>query len=289
VLIDYIDWTPFFITWDLVGKYPQILSDTVIGETATQVFNDAQKLLKKIIHEKLFTASAVIGLWPANSSGDDLELYDHDQHEHVLATLHHIRQQQEKQDNQPYYCLSDFVAPKTTGLKDFVGGFAVTIHGADELADTFVTEQHDDYHSIMTKALADRLAEAFAEHLHQRVRKEFWGYASDEQLDNNALIKEQYQGIRPAPGYPACPDHTEKATLFQLLEAEQRIGLSLTEHYAMHPAAAVSGWYFSHPESCYFGTGKIGKDQVESLAERKAMPVAELERWLSPVLGYDPE
>jgi 5-methyltetrahydrofolate--homocysteine methyltransferase len=288
-LVDFIDWTPFFITWDLAGKYPQILQDEVIGETATQVFNDAQKLLKKIIHEKLFTASAVIGLWAANSIGDDIELYDDEKRETVLATLHHLRQQQEKPDGQPYYCLSDFVAPKTTGLKDFVGGFAVTTGlGADKLADEFAA-QNDDYHSIMTKALADRLAEAFAEHLHQRVRKEFWGYAVDEALDNNALIKEQYQGIRPAPGYPACPDHTEKATLFRLLDAEKRIGLSLTEHYAMSPAAAVSGWYFSHPESKYFGIGKVGKDQVESLAERKAMKVSELERWLSPVLGYDPE
>jgi 5-methyltetrahydrofolate--homocysteine methyltransferase len=287
-LVDYIDWTPFFITWDLAGKYPQILSDKVVGETATQVFNDAQKLLKKIIHEKLFTASAVIGLWPANSIGDDIEIYSEDKRENVLATLHHIRQQQEKPDGQAYYCLSDFVAPKSTGLHDFVGGFAVTIQGADEMADAFVAKQHDDYHSIMTKALADRLAEAFAEHLHQRVRKEFWGYVSDEKLDNNALIKEQYQGIRPAPGYPACPDHTEKSTLFKLLDAEQRIGLSLTEHYAMSPAAAVSGWYFSHPESKYFGVGKIDKDQVLSLAERKGMSLTELERWLSPALGYEP-
>ena len=287
-LVDTIDWTPFFITWDLVGKYPKILSDETVGEAATNLFNDAQAMLKKIIDEKLLKARAVIGFWPAQTeNGDDITVLD-EARETKLASLHHIRQQTQKPGAAPVHqSLADFIAPAQSGVQDYIGGFAVTAGiGADELAKQY-EDAHDDYNSIMVKALADRLAESFAEHMHQRVRKEFWGYAADEQLDNESLIKEQYQGIRPAPGYPACPDHTEKATLFKLLDATDAIGVKLTEHFAMTPTAAVSGWYFSHPESKYFNTGKIQKDQVESLAVRKGMSVTELERWLQPVLGYD--
>jgi 5-methyltetrahydrofolate--homocysteine methyltransferase len=286
-LVDYIDWTPFFITWDLAGKYPRILNDEVVGEAATSLFNDAQAMLKKLIDEKLLKASAVLGFWPANQvNADDIAVFDDNNQQ--LATLHHIRQQTQKPGNvKPNYSLADFVAPKDSGKTDYVGGFVVTAGiGAEELAKQY-EEAGDDYNSIMVKALADRLAEAFAEHMHERVRKEFWGYNKDESLDNEALIKEKYSGIRPAPGYPACPDHTEKETLFKLLDATTATGVTLTEHYAMLPAAAVSGWYFSHPESTYFATGKIQKDQVESLAERKGMDIPTLERWLQPVLGYD--
>ncbi len=288
-LLDTIDWTPFFISWDLVGKYPKILDDKVVGEAARNLFDDAQAMLKRIVDEKLLKARAVIGFWPANQiNHDDIALFSDESRTDVLATQHHIRQQVQKPGNtKPNTSLADFVAPVDTKLADYVGGFAVTAGiGADELAKSFEA-QHDDYNSIMVKALADRLAEALAEHMHKRVRKEFWGYATDENLDNDSLIKEKYQGIRPAPGYPACPDHTEKGILFELLNAEKNIGLSLTEHYAMMPAAAVSGWYFSHPDSDYFATGKIQKDQVESLAARKGMGLSELERWLQPVLGYD--
>src|SRR5690606_7830419 len=233
--------------------------------------------------------SGVIGFWPANTiNADDIAVYDADGKQ--ISTLHHIRQQHLKQgsETKPHYSLADFVAPKVSGLQDYIGGFAVTAGiGAEELAKEY-QNKGDDYNSIMVKALADRLAEAFAEHLHQRVRKEFWGYDRNENLDNDLLIKEQYRGIRPAPGYPACPDHTEKATLFNLLDAEKNTRITLTEHFAMLPTAAVSGWYFSHPESTYFNTDKIEKDQVESLAERKGVSVEEIERWLSPVLAYDP-
>ncbi|GAA5316664.1 MAG: methionine synthase [Candidatus Pelagadaptatus aseana] len=286
-LIDYIDWTPFFITWDLVGKYPKILNDDTVGEAATSLFNDAQSMLQEIVADKLLQAKATIGFWPANrTNGDDIAIYGDDDRQNEIATLHHIRQQTQKPGAVPVnMSLADFVAP--AGLaSDYQGGFAVTITGAEELAKRY-DEAHDDYNSIMVKALADRLAEAFAEHMHERVRKEYWGYAADESFDNEALIKEQYSGIRPAPGYPACPDHTEKATLFKLLNAQQSIGIELTEHFAMMPAASVSGWYYSHPESKYFNTGKIQKDQVESLAQRKGMELAEIERWLQPVLGYD--
>ncbi|NHN39322.1 methionine synthase [Pseudomaricurvus alcaniphilus] len=288
-LVANIDWTPFFITWDLVGKYPKIFDDAVVGEAARNLFADAQAMLKKIIDEGLLKARAVIGFWPANTiEHDDIALYDSDDRDQVSARLHHIRQQTKKPGNtKPNTSLADFVAPLESGKADYVGGFVVTAGiGAEELARRY-EEANDDYNSIMVKALADRLAEAFAEHMHERVRKEFWGYADDENLSNEALIKEQYQGIRPAPGYPACPDHTEKGTLFELLHATDEIDVTLTEHYAMTPAASVSGWYFSHPESHYFPTGKIQKDQVESLAARKKMPVASLERWLQPVLDYD--
>ncbi|MCA9007412.1 MAG: B12-binding domain-containing protein, partial [Planctomycetaceae bacterium] len=286
-LVEYIDWTPFFISWNLVGKYPRILEDELVGEAARDLFENGQALLKKIIDEKLLKARAVIGFWPANRvQGDDIEVYADENRSEVIADLHHIRQQVRKrgQEEQPLMSLADFIAPKESGLQDYIGGFVVTSGiGAEELAKSYEAK-HDDYNSIMVKALADRLAEAFAEHLHARVRKEFWGYAADETLNNESLIKEEYRGIRPAPGYPACPDHTEKATLFQMLNAEAEIGVSLTEHFAMYPTAAVSGWYFSAPESRYFHTGKIDRDQLESLAERKKMSLEDMERWLRPVL-----
>ena len=284
-LVPYIDWTPFFITWDLVGKYPKILNDEVVGEAAQNLFDDAQKLLKDIIDNKRLTARAVFGLWPANTvNHDDIEVYAEDGS--TSATLHHIRQQIQKPGaSEELASLADFVAPKEFGTTDYIGAFAVTTGiGADELADQYEAK-HDDYNSIMVKALADRLAEAFAEHLHERVRREYWGYAADEALDNEALIKEKYRGIRPAPGYPACPDHTEKGTLFKLLDVENNIGLELTDSYAMSPAAAVSGWYFGHPDAKYFNTGKIDADQVESLAQRKGLALADMERWLTPVLN----
>lgn len=284
-LINTIDWTPFFISWDLAGKYPKILDDNVVGEAARTLFADAQTMLKKLVDEKLLTARAVIGFWPANQvNSDDIEVLTGDDQ---ATTLHHIRQQTAKPNRKPNFSLADFIAPKSTGLEDYIGGFVVTAGiGAEELAKQY-EEAGDDYSAIMVKALADRLAESFAEHMHLRVRKEFWGYANDEALSNEELIKERYHGIRPAPGYPACPDHTEKETLFRLLSAEQNIGVELTEHFAMTPAAAVSGFYYSHPESSYFATGKISKDQVDSLAERKGMTEKEMERWLSPVLDYD--
>ena len=284
-LVPYIDWTPFFITWDLVGKYPKILNDEVVGEAAQNLFDDAQKLLKDIIDNKRLTARAVFGLWPANTvNHDDIEVYGADGS--TSATLHHIRQQIQKPGaSEELASLADFVAPKEFGTTDYIGAFAVTTGiGADELADQYEAK-HDDYNAIMVKALADRLAEAFAEHLHERVRREYWGYAADEVLDNEALIKEKYRGIRPAPGYPACPDHTEKGTLFKLLDVENNIGLELTDSYAMSPAAAVSGWYFGHPDAKYFNTGKIDADQVESLAQRKGLALADMERWLTPVLN----
>jgi len=284
-LVPYIDWTPFFITWDLVGKYPKILNDEVVGEAAQNLFDDAQKLLKDIIDNKRLTARAVFGLWPANTvNHDDIEVYAEDGS--TAATLHQIRQQIQKPGaSEELASLADFVAPKEFGTSDYIGAFAVTTGiGADKLADAYEAK-HDDYNSIMVKALADRLAEAFAEHLHHRVRREYWGYAADEALDNEALIKEKYRGIRPAPGYPACPDHTEKGTLFKLLDVEDNIGLELTDSYAMSPAAAVSGWYFGHPDARYFNTGKIDKDQVESLAQRKGFSLPDMERWLTPILN----
>ena len=287
-LIETIDWTPFFISWNLAGKYPRILEDEKVGEAATSLFNDAQKMLRQLIDKQLIQAKAVIGFWPAAQvNHDDIELYTDDNRSTVLNTLHHIRQQTQKPNGKPNHSLADFIAPKEKASNDYIGGFVVTAGlGVEALAKDYEAKG-DDYNAIMVKALADRLAESFAEHMHLRVRKEFWSYAEDESLSNEDLIKERYHGIRPAPGYPACPDHTEKATLFKLLNAEENIGVTLTEHFAMMPAAAVSGFYFSHPDSQYFATGKIGKDQVESLAERKAMPLKELERWLSPVLDYD--
>ncbi|WP_431475054.1 methionine synthase [Marinobacter sp. KM021] len=287
-LVDHIDWTPFFISWDIAGKYPAIFDDPKRGEAARTLFDDAQKLLKKMIEDKRITARGVIGFWPANRRGDDIVVYTDESRTEELTTLHHLRQQDEKAPGKPMMALSDFVAPEDSHVGDYVGGFAVTTGiGVDELTKEF-KDAHDDYSAIMVQALADRLAEAFAERMHERVRKEFWGYATDEQLANDDLIKERYQGIRPAPGYPACPDHTEKATLFKLLDATANTSLQLTEHFAMYPTAAVSGWYFAHPESKYFAVGKIGVDQVEDYAERKGLSKAEAERWLMPSLAYDP-
>ncbi|MFN2361330.1 MAG: methionine synthase [Marinobacter sp.] len=287
-LLDYVDWTPFFISWDMSGKYPAIFDDPKRGEAAKTLFDDAQKILRQMIDEKRVSAKAAIGFWPANRRGDDIVLYTDESRKTELTTLHHLRQQDDKAPGKPMMALSDFVAPEGDGPCDYVGGFAVTTGiGAEEYSLEF-KNHNDDYNAIMVKALADRLAEAFAEHLHERVRKEFWGYAEDETLKNEDLIRERYQGIRPAPGYPACPDHTEKATLFDLLDAPENAGLELTEHFAMFPTAAVSGWYFSHPESKYFAVGKIGADQVEDYAERKGISKAEAERWLAPSLAYDP-
>ncbi len=281
-LAQYIDWTPFFQTWELAGKFPQILQDEVVGVEATKLFNDAQELLKKIIAEKMLTANAVFGFFPANSIGDDIEVHSNQS----SVWLHHLRQQNKKAQGQPNFSLADFIAPKQSGKQDYIGAFAVSAgFGIDEHVKRF-EQDHDDYNSIMLKALADRLAEAFAERLHERVRKEFWGYVKTENLNNEDLIAEKYQGIRPAPGYPACPDHTEKKTLWQLLDVEKNTGIILTESLAMMPAASVSGFYFAHPDSRYFGVGKINKDQVEDYAKRKGISIEEVERWLSPVLGY---
>ncbi len=285
-LAEYIDWTPFFIAWDLAGKYPRILQDDVVGEAATSLFNDAQALLEKIIREKRLTARALFGFWPANQvDGDDIQLRD--EQGTPLARLHHLRQQNIKPDGKPNLSLADFVAPENSGKTDYVGGFITTAGiGAEEMAREYEAKG-DDYNAIMVKALADRLAEACAEWLHEQVRKTYWGYADDEKLANDDLIREKYRGIRPAPGYPACPDHTEKATLFSLLDPQQQCGVSLTEHFAMYPAASVSGWYFSHPQSQYFAVGKIGRDQVERYSQRKQQELDGVERWLAPNLNYD--
>ncbi len=287
-LVAKIDWTPFFLTWELSGRYPNILQDEVVGEVATKLFEDAQELLRRIVSEKRFRARATFGFFPAARVGDDLELYTDDTRKTVKTRLHTLRQQAAKRAGQPNYALADFVSPKDSGVQDYVGGFAVSVHGADEFAREFEA-MHDDYNAILVKALADRLAEAFAERLHERVRKEFWGYAPDEQLSNDELIRERYQGIRPAPGYPASPDHTEKRTLFDLLDAGKTAGITLTESYAMYPGAAVSGFYFAHPEARYFGVGKLAKDQLGDYAARKGMTLGEAERWLAPNLSYDPD
>jgi len=283
-LRSYIDWTPFFATWELTGKYPKIFNDEIIGVEAKKLFDDANKLLDEVIAKKLLKAKAVIGFWPANAVGDDIELQtSKTKHQ----TFHFLRQQNEKAEGQNYNCLSDFVAPKETNVTDYIGGFAVsTGFGIEPLIEAY-EKDHDDYHSIMIKAIADRLAEAFAEKMHELVRKEFWGYSKNENLSSEGLIKEDYAGIRPAPGYPACPDHTEKRILFDLLQVEKNTGIILTENFAMHPASAVSGFYFSHPESKYFGVGKIQKDQVEDYAKRKGESVEYIEKWLAPNLGYD--
>jgi len=285
-LRNYIDWTPFFMTWALAGKYPRILEDDVVGEEATRLFKDANDLLDKLANEKLLNPRGVVGLFPANRVGDDIEIYRDERRDEVLVVSHHLRQQTEKTDF-ANYCLADFVAPKSSGKKDYMGAFAVT-GGLEEdaLAEAY-DQQHDDYNKIMVKALADRLAEAFAEYLHEKVRKVYWGFSPYENLSNEELIRENYQGIRPAPGYPACPEHTEKGEIWTLLDVETHTGMQLTESFAMWPGAAVSGWYFSHPESKYFAVAQIQRDQVEDYAVRKNMPIAEVERWLAPNLGYD--
>ncbi len=288
-LVKTIDWTPFFATWEMKGRYPEIFEDDLKGEAALALFEDAKKLLWELINDKSLTAKAVIGLWPANSVGDDIEVYEDENRTKVIATLHTLRQQMErKRGSKPNLALADFIAPKDSGLKDYIGGFAVTTGIGEEALAMRYEKANDDYNKIMVKALADRLAESFAELMHKRVRREFWGYASDESLSNEELISEAYQGIRPAPGYPAQPDHTEKGTLFELLDAGNKAGIKLTESFAMWPGAAVSGLYFAHPESRYFGLGKIARDQVEDYAKRKGWTLAQAEKWLAPVLAYTP-
>jgi len=284
-IVRYIDWTPFFQSWELAGKFPAILEDEIVGHEATKLYADAKAMLDRIVEEKWLTAKAVIGFYPANSHQDDIELTN--ENGEKIVDLHHLRQQNQKAPGQPNFSLADFIAPKTSNKQDYIGGFAVTTGIGIEKWITHFEENHDDYSAILLKALADRLAEAFTECLHEKVRKEYWGYDKSEELDNQSLIEEKYKGIRPAPGYPACPDHTEKSTLFQLLNVKESIGLELTESYAMYPTAAVSGWYFANPASKYFGLGQIGKDQIENYAQRKGMPVVEIERWLSPILNYD--
>jgi 5-methyltetrahydrofolate--homocysteine methyltransferase len=290
-LIEYIDWTPFFQTWELAGRYPAILDDDVVGAQARELYRDARAMLDRIVAERWLTARGVVGFWPANSVGDEVELFDpaDTQRSHTIAVLQFLRQQADKPPGRPDFCLADFIAPKASGVEDWIGAFAVTTGIGIETQLARFEAQHDDYNAILLKALADRLAEAFAEALHVRVRRELWGYAADEKLDNEQLIAEQYRGIRPAPGYPACPDHSEKATLFDLLDAPRRAGITLTESFAMYPAAAVSGYYFSHPGSQYFVVGRVTKEQVEDYARRKGWSLTEAERWLAPILDYDPE
>lgn len=301
-LVPYIDWTPFFHTWEMRGSYPKILNDPHKGKEARKLYDDAREMLDRIVREKWLRARAVIGLFPANREGDDdIAVYTDERRSEVRMVLHHLRQQVEKPPGKPNRCLADFIAPKESGKADYLGAFVVTAGlGIDEHVQRF-EEAGDDYNAIMLKALADRLAEAFAEHMHHRVRNVNWGYADEtrkwtpdyglksENFDNEKLIKEDYVGIRPAPGYPACPDHTEKALLWKLLDAEAHAGVQLTDSFAMWPAASVSGWYFSHPESCYFAVGKINRDQVEDYARRKQMPLEVVERWLAPNLGYEPD
>ena len=285
-LVPYIDWSPFFRSWDLHGKYPGILNDEVVGKQATELFDDAQLLLTQVLDKKLLKAKAIFGLFPANSVNDDIEVYDLNQTEdRPLATFLTLRQQLKKREGVPNIALSDFIAPKSEGIKDYIGCFCVTTgFGTDDLAREF-EKNHDDYNSIMIKALADRLAEAFAEYLHEEVRKKHWAYAFNERLSNESLIKEEYKGIRPAPGYPACPDHLEKKTIWNLLKVEETIGVQLTESLAMWPAASVSGYYFAHPESKYFGLGKIKNDQLLDYAQRRHISVNEARKWLNPNLA----
>ncbi len=287
---DYIDWTPFFHSWQMKASYPKILSDPEKGAEARRLFADAQNLLDRIVAENWLRARAVIGLFPANAlPNDDVEVYADESRTSVVSTFHFLRQQKVKSPGRPNRSLADFVAPKETGLEDYIGLFAVTAGiGAEECARRF-EEEHDDYNAIMVKALADRLAEAFAELMHRRVRREFWGYAADEKLDSAALIREEYRGIRPAPGYPACPEHTEKRILWDLLVVRKSAGISLTENCAMSPPSAVSGYYFSHPDSTYFGVAEIGRDQASDYAARKGMTLEEAEKWLAPNLAYDPD
>lgn len=288
----YIDWTPFFATWELIGKFPRILEDPVVGESATNLYNDALTMLDTLIAEKWLTAKAVIGIFPASSVGDDVTIFNakvakNGSGKEEIAKVHFLRQQMEKPPGRPNMCLADFIAPQQSGLDDYIGMFAVTTGIGLDVKVAEFEAAHDDYNAILLKALADRLAEAFAELMHECVRREGWGYAPDEALDNESLIKETYRGIRPAPGYPACPDHTEKGTLFNLLEATCHTDVVLTESFAMLPTAAVSGFYFSHPESAYFGIGRINQDQTADYAERKGQTIAKTERWLAPNLGYD--
>jgi len=287
-LVGYIDWTPFFATWELNGKYPAIFNDAKFGEAARSLYADAQQMLERIAAERWFRAEAVIGLWPANGEGDDILLFDDEARSEPIAVLHTLRQQLARREGRANVALADFVAPRASGLRDYIGAFAVTAGiGEDAVVERF-KRANDDYSAIMAKALADRLAEALAESLHRRVRREFWGYAADEALTPADLVGEKYRGIRPAPGYPAQPDHSEKATLFALLDSERTIGVRLTESFAMWPGASVCGLYFSHPESHYFGVGRIERDQVEDYALRKRWTIEQAEKWLAPILNYDP-
>jgi 5-methyltetrahydrofolate--homocysteine methyltransferase len=279
---------PFFNAWEFSGKFPDILSDPRVGEAASNLYADARRMLKELIAGRWLTAQAVVGLFPANSVGDDVEIYAGEARDEVLTTLNFLRQQKGKPDGQPHECLADYVAPRSSGVRDWLGAFAVTAGvGIDEHVARF-QRAHDDYSAIMLKALADRLAEAAAEHFHERVRRELWGYAAAETLTNEQLVRETYRGIRPAPGYPACPDHTEKAKLWKLLDVERNAGIRLTDSYAMYPTAAVSGWYIAHPDARYFALGKIDRDQLEDYARRNGVPLAAAERWLSTNLGYEP-
>jgi len=286
-LVRYIDWTPFFQTWELAGKFPSILEDEKVGEAARSLYGDARAMLTRIVDEKWLTARAVVGFFPANQIGDDdIAVYGDKARKFPITTLHTLRQQMAREQGRPNMALADFVAPK--GTDDYIGAFCVTTGIGEEKHIARFKAAHDDYSAILLSALADRLAEAFAEHLHERVRRDFWGYAPDEHLANDELIAEKYRGIRPAPGYPAQPEHSEKAALFQLLDATDKIGVKLTESYAMWPGSSVSGFYYSHPESRYFGTGKIERDQVEDYAKRKGWDIATAERWLGPLLNYNP-
>jgi 5-methyltetrahydrofolate--homocysteine methyltransferase len=278
IIADTIDWTPFFQTWELHGKYPDILTDEVVGQSASELFKDAQIMLDKILKQKWLTARAIFGIFPANSQGDDVNLSHNDK----TYTLYNLRQQKQKAGNN--LCLSDFIAPESSGLTDHIGAFAVTTGIGIEKKLTEFEDNHDDYSSILLKALADRLAEAFAEHLHKLIRTEYWAYVDKENLDNEQLINEKYQGIRPAPGYPACPDHTQKELLFKLLDVENNIGIQLTSGYAMYPASSVSGFYYSHPQSQYFVLGKIGEDQLKDYADRKGIEIAKARKILAPNL-----
>jgi 5-methyltetrahydrofolate--homocysteine methyltransferase len=288
-LVPFIDWGPFFQAWELSGPYPAILQDPVVGEQARRLHAEAQAMLAQIVREKWIRANGVLGLFPAAQvNGDDIEIYADEARNRVLMTSHNLRQQNQKPAGRPNLCLADFIAPKAAGIPDWIGAFAVCAGGFEaRLAE--LEAHHDDYNAILLKVLADRLAEAFAEHLHQRVRREFWGYADDEQLSREQLLAEAYRGIRPAPGYPACPDHTEKGPLFALLEAPARAGMTLTESFAMLPASSVAGFYFSHPQASYFAVGKIGRDQLVDYARRKGMAPEEAEMWLAPWLAYEPE
>lgn len=289
VLRSYIDWSPFFLSWELRGKYPAIFHDAHYGDEARKIFDDANTILDDIIDRNALQARGVCGLFPANTvNDDDIEVYADEERTHILTTLNMLRQQSLKAEGQWNLSLADFIAPKETGIRDYIGAFAVTAGiGTDELCAQYEAS-HDDYSSIMVKAVADRLAEAAAEWLHEKVRRELWGYAPEERLTNEELINEHYAGLRPAPGYPACPDHTEKEKLFALLDAEKYTSIRLTESYAMYPAASVCGWYFSHPRAKYFPLGKIYKDQVAQYAQRKGMSIEQVEKWLAPVLGYEP-
>jgi 5-methyltetrahydrofolate--homocysteine methyltransferase len=285
-LARYIDWGPFFQTWELAGPFPQILEDEKVGKAARDLYADAQKMLKRLVDEKWLTARAVIGFWPANQADDDILVYGDKARKFPIATLHTLRQQMAREAGRPNLALADFIAPP--GIPDYVGGFVVTAGIGEEPHIKAFEAAKDDYSAILLRALSDRLAEAFAERLHEKVRREYWGYAAEEELSNDDLIAEKYRGIRPAPGYPAQPEHSEKATLFKLLDAEHKIGVKLTESYAMWPGSSVSGFYYSHPESRYFGVGKIERDQVEDYAKRKNWTLAEAERWLAPLLNYNP-